>query len=62
MTQEVAKVTHQEAVLASSAIKWKENIIMNRWGLGSSGQSYIIKVLQKKALQLHEIISKQKRN
>lgn len=38
MTQEVAKVTHQEAVLASSGIKWKENIIMNNRVWGSSGQ------------------------
>ena len=34
MTHEVAKVTHQEAVLASSGIKWEENIIVNRWGMG----------------------------
>lgn len=34
MTHEVAKVTHQEAVLASPGIKWEENIIVNRWGMG----------------------------
>lgn len=34
MTHEVAKVTHQETVLAFSGIKWEENIIMNRWGMG----------------------------
>lgn len=34
MTHEVAKVTHQEAVLASSGIKWEENIIVKRWGMG----------------------------
>lgn len=34
MTHEVAKVTHQEAVLATSGIKWEENIIVNRWGMG----------------------------
>lgn len=32
---EVAKVTHQEAVLASSGIKWEENIIVKRWGRGN---------------------------
>lgn len=44
---EVAKVTHQEAVLASSGIKWEGNIIVNRWGMGICWRDYIIKVLQK---------------
>lgn len=48
MTQGVTKVTHQEAVLASSEIKWKENINNEQMGDGeSSEQGYIIKVLQK---------------
>lgn len=34
MTHEVAKVTHQEAALASSGIKWEENITVKRWGMG----------------------------
>ena len=34
MTHEVAKVTHQETALASSGIKWEENITVKRWGMG----------------------------
>lgn len=58
MTHEVAKVTHQEAVLASSGIKWEENIIVNRWGMGVFWIWLYDKSAAKK-LQLHEIGSKQ---
>ena len=61
MTHEVAKVTHREAVLASSGIKWEENIIVNRWGMGIFWAQLYNKSAAKK-LQHHEIEFKQKRN
>lgn len=60
MTQEVAKVTHQEAVLASPGIKWEENIIVNRWGMGIFWARLYNKSVAKKKLQHHGNGSKQK--
>lgn len=57
MTHEVAKVTHQEAVLASSGIKWKENIV-NRWGMGI----FWIRLYNKGVAKNYSMKKEQRRN